>query len=334
MNPIMLIDRSRLGKQAVPKHFGFFIVPKFPLVPYSTAIEVLRIANRIQGATLYTWETITSDGAPVTAGCGLEVTPKRSMKDSVTSFSAIFVCGGLSIRDSWTPAIAVWLKALANISIPLGALSTGSYLLAKSGLLDGYRCAIHWDRLATTREEFPELLFSNAIYEVDRDRYTCAGGITTIDLMLHLVGLDHGKALSIAISNQLLVDRMRCSLDLQRIPLRHEMGTSQPKLTEVVTLMSANLDELLSIDELASYVEISRRQLERLFKRYLNCTPTQYYVRLRLRTARRLLMQSEKPIIEISISCGFATAGHFSKCYKDEYGLSPRADRKRDNQQN
>jgi transcriptional regulator GlxA family with amidase domain len=279
-------------------------VPGFPLVPYSAAIETLRMANNLQRENLYTWETVTISGHPVAASSGLEVIPKRAAI-STTSFSSLFVCGGIKIRDAWKPNMGGWLQMLAKKKIPLGALSTGSYLLAKAGLLEGYRCAIHWDRLATTREEFPNVQFSNAIYEIDRDRYTCAGGITAIDMMLHLISLDHGKELD------------------------HEIGTSQPRLTEAAILMAANLEEPLSIEELASYVGVSRRQLERLFRCYLDRTPTQYYIGLRLKDARRLLMQTEKSITEISIYCGFASAGHFSKCYRDEFGLPPRADRKR-----
>ena len=311
-----------------PRHFGFLIVPGFPLVPYSAAIETLRMANNLQRDNLYTWETVTISGQPVAASSGLEVIPKRAAISS-TSFASLFVCGGINIRDAWKPEMGGWLTVLSKKKIPLGALSTGAYLLAKAGLLEGYRCAIHWDRLATTREEFPKVRFSNAIYEIDRDRYTCAGGITAIDMMLHLISLDHGKKLAQAISDQLVLERMRCTLDQQRIPLHHEIGTSQPRLTEAATLMAANLEEPLSIGELASYVGVSRRQLERLFRCYLNRTPTQYYIGLRLNDARRLLMQTEKSITEISIYCGFASAGHFSKCYRDEFGLPPRADRKR-----
>jgi transcriptional regulator GlxA family with amidase domain len=322
----MNTDLAQSSGQNTPRHFGFLIVPHFPLVPYASAIETLRIANGLQGKNLYTWESITLRGEPVSASCGLEVMPKNSMANA-TSFSTLFVCGGIRIREAWSTELGVWLRTLAKKGIALGALSNGSYLLAKAGLLDGYRCAIHWDRLATTREEFPDLSFSNSIYELDRYRYTCAGGVAAIDMMLELISLEHGRKLAQAISDQLVVDRMRCTLDQQRIPLHHEIGTSQPKLTEAAILMSTNLEEPLNTEELAGYVGISRRQLERLFRHHLNCTPTRYYVGLRLKAARRLLTQTEKSITEISIFCGFSSIGHFSKCYRDEFGLPPRSDR-------
>lgn len=319
---------TQSNPQSSPRHFGFLLVPDFPLVPYSTAIDTLRIANQLQGQQLYSWETVTLNGEPVSARCGLEVIPKQAATRTAT-FSALFVCGGVKIRDAWSPELGAWLKQMANKHIPLGAVSTGSYLLAKAGLLEGYRCVIHWDRMAATREEFPKVTFTNAIYEIDRDRYTCAGGITAIDMMLHLISQDHGKALAQAISDQLVLERIRCALDQQHIPLHHEIGTSQPRLTEAATLMAANLEEPLNIEELAGYVKVSRRQLERLFKEHLKCTPTRYYVGLRLKAARKMLMQTERSITEISLFCGFASVGHFSKCYRDEFGLPPRSDRKR-----
>ncbi len=314
--------------QTVSTHFGFLLVPFFPLVPYASAIETLRMANLLSGKKLYTWESITLNGEPVSASCGLEVIADRAAKDT-TSFSTLIVCGGIKIRDAWSHELRNWLKGLANRNIPLGALSAGTYLLAKSGLLENYRCTMHWDGLVTARVEFPSLSFSNSIYEIDRDRYTCAGGTAVIDMMLYLITLDHGKKLAQEISDHLMLDRMRCTLDQQRIPLHHEIGTSKPKLTEVATLMAANLEEPLTIVELAEYVGVSRRQLERLFRCYLDSTPTQYYVGLRLKAARRLLMQTENTITEISIFCGFVSAGHFSKCYRDEFGLPPGSDRKR-----
>jgi transcriptional regulator GlxA family with amidase domain len=147
-------------------------------------------------------------------------------------------------------------------------------------------------------------------------------------MMNHIVSIQHGRRLAAAISESFLVDHIRSMTDRQRIPLRQRLGTSQPKLTEVVMLMEANIEEPLSPDELSSLMKISRRQLERLFRNYLNCTLTQYYLGLRLRNARRLLLQTEKVIIDISLACGFSSAPHFSKCYRDLFGLPPRDERR------
>ena len=312
---------------ATPTQYGFLVLPNFSMIAFAAAIDTLRLANRVSGQELYSWETLTTDGRPVSASNGLEVSPNRAAANPAR-YAALFVCGGIKIHQAWTPKLGECLNAVAKKGLPLGALCTGSWILARAGLLDGYRCTIHWERLASTREEFPRLHLTDDIYEIDRDRYTCAGGTTPIDMMLELVSREHDPSLAAAISESFLVDRVRSMQDQQRIPLRQQLGTSQPKLTEAVLLMEANLEEPLSPDELASYVNISRRQLERLFRSYLQCTPTQYYLGLRLRNARRLLLQTEKSIVEISLACGFASAPHFSKCYRDMFGLPPRDERR------
>lgn len=312
---------------AAPTQYGFLVLPSFSMVAFAAAIDTLRLANRISGQTLYSWETLTTDGKPVTASNGLEVSPNRAANNP-SHYAALFVCGGVKIHQAWSAKLGECLASVAKKGLPLGALCTGTYILARAGLLDDYRCTIHWERLASTREDFPRLHLTDDIYEIDRDRFTCAGGTTSIDMMLELVSRDHGPSLAAAISESFLVDRVRSMQDQQRIPLRQQLGTSQPKLTEAVLLMEANLEEPLSPDELASYVNISRRQLERLFRSYLQCTPTQYYLGLRLRNARRLLLQTEKSIVEISLACGFASAPHFSKCYRDMFGLPPRDERR------
>ncbi len=309
------------------RHFGFLALPNFSLIAYAAAIDTLRLANRIAEKDLYTWETLTPKNEIIKASNGLEVKPERIVEDTHI-YDTIIICGGLNIKDSWTPELGKWLNALERKKVALGSLCTGSYILAKAGLLGGYRCTIHWDNIAAMREDFPSLDLTDDIYEIDRDRYTCAGGTTPIDMMHHLVAMQHGHNLAAAITEEFLVDHVRSMTDRQRVPLRQQIGTSQPKLTEAVMLMEANIEDPLTPDELSGYVKISRRQLERLFRAYLDCTPTQYYLSLRLRNARRLLLQTEKSIIDISLVCGFSSAPHFSKCYKDLFGLPPRDERR------
>ncbi len=310
-----------------PKHFGFLAMPGFSLIAYAAAIDTLRIANRLAGKELYTWETITPKDELVMASNGLEVKPNRFYKDTDV-YDMLFVCGGVRISTTWTESIGKYLRYQDKRGVVLGSLCTGAYILAKAGLLDGYRCTLHWENIASMREEFPHLNITDDVYEIDRNRYTCAGGTTPFDMMHHLISRQYGRKLAASISETILVDHVRSMTDRQRVPLRQQIGTSQPKLTEAVMLMEANIEDPLTPDELSGFVNISRRQLERLFRSYLNCTPTQYYLGLRLRNARRLLLQTEKAIIDISLVCGFSSAPHFSKCYRDMFGLPPRDERR------
>ncbi|MGK0270341.1 MAG: transcriptional regulator GlxA family with amidase domain [Cocleimonas sp.] len=309
------------------RHFVFLVMPNFSLIAFASAIDFLRLANHINANKIYSWDTITPTDDVVKASNGLEFKPNKTLKE-INAYETLFVCGGNNIRDYWTKSIGQWLRQQDTKEVKLGSLCTGAYILARAGLLNNYRCTMHWDHISSTREEFPHLQLSTNIYEIDRNRYTCTGGTASIDLMHHLVSLHHGHILASAVSERLMVDHIRGTGDPQRIPLRLQIGTGQPRLTEAVQLMESNLEECLLPKELADFVGLSVRQLERLFRVHLECTPMQYYIRLRLRNARRLLLQSELSIYDVAISSGFKSAPHFSKSYKDMFDITPSKERK------
>lgn len=151
-----------------------------------------------------------------------------------------------------------------------------------------------------------------------------------MDMMLFLIAQGHGMELAASISEQFVYERMRTSEEQQRIPLKARIGASQPKLIEAVTLMEMNIEEPLSTDDLAHHVGVSRRHLERLFKKHLQTVPSKYYLDLRLEHARQLLRQSDKTILQIGLACGFSSASYFSTAYRNHYGVTPREERKRE----
>ena len=211
--------------------------------------------------------------------------------------------------------------------VPLGALCTGGYALAKAGLLDKYRATIHWENLSALREEFPRIRLSDQLFTIDHDRFTCSGGVAPLDLMLHLVESKLGAQVSQLISEQFIVERVRNDRDRQYVPLRAQIGVSHESLIKVAQLMEENIERPLSLDEIASATGLSRRQIERLFKRHLNCVPKRYYLQLRLRRARELLLQTSMPIIDITTACGFQSPPHFSRCYRAQFGCPPSSER-------
>jgi len=308
-------------------HVSFLMLPEYTLSAFSNVIGILRMANRLTDRTLYTWSVHSLDGKPVISSAGLELTLDGSLADA-TDANILMVCGGYSVKKHCNKILTDGLRKIAKRKIPLGGIDTGTYALAVAGLLDGYRCTIHWENLASLREEFPRLEITSSLFVIDRDRYTCAGGISSIDLMLNLIASIHGHQLVQEISEQFTCDRVRTEKDAQRAPLRYLIGASQPRLVDAVTLMESNIEEPLTLDEVADYVGISRRQLERLFNRYLHCAPSRYYLELRLSRARLLLLQTSIAVIDVAISCGFSTAPHFSKCYSDLYGKPPSAERR------
>jgi len=310
-----------------PIRVGFLLTPGYSLIAFASAIDPLRMANRLTGRELYQWITYTVDGESATASNGIEVTPDAALSETA-GLNTLFVCAGVDPEDACHRNTLSWLRKLGQQRMNFGALCTGSHVLARAGLLDGYRCTIHWENIASMREAFPRVVVSYELFEIDRDRFTSAGGTAPLDMMLNLVTREVGAETATAISESFACERIRGRHDRQRIPLQLRLGTSQPKLIETVSIMESNIEEPIGLDELARHVGVSRRQLERLFQKHLNCVPTRYYLELRLARARQLLLQTSISIVDVAFACGFVSAPHFSKCYRDYYGIPPREERR------
>jgi transcriptional regulator GlxA family with amidase domain len=328
-----------MGKQAVqekkiqPKRLGFLILPNFSLIAFSSAIEPLRMANWVTGEDYYETVLISHDGEAVASSFGVQTLVDCSLAN-MPALDAIFVCGASPIARTGNEAVIGWLRKQARSNIAIGGIGTGSYLLACAGLLNNYRATIHWWDIANLKDEFPNTLVTNNLFEIDGKRYTCSGGTAAMDMMLFLIGREHGMDLAATISEQFVYERMRSSEEQQRIPLKARIGSSQPKLIEAVTLMEMNIEEPLSTDDLSFHVGVSRRHLERLFKKHLQTVPSKYYLDLRLEHARHLLRQSDKTILQIGLACGFTSASYFSTAYRSHYGITPREERKRESESN
>ncbi|MDB6046096.1 MAG: transcriptional regulator, AraC family [Gammaproteobacteria bacterium] len=306
--------------------FAFLTLPRYSMIALSSAVEPLRMANLVAGDAAYDWSIVSADGEPTPASNGLQLAPTIAL-DKLGPVDILFVCGGLDVQAGVSPRILAALRRLAERRVPLGALCTGGYALAKAGLLDKYRATIHWENLSALREEFPRILLSDQLFTIDRDRFTCSGGVAPLDLMLHLIKMKSGARVSQLISEQFIVDRVRNDRDRQYIPLRAQIGVSHETLIRVAQLMEQNIEQPMPLDEIASATELSRRQIERLFKRHLNCVPKRYYLQMRLRRARELLLQTSMPIIDITTACGFQSTPHFSRCYRAQFGYPPSAER-------
>ncbi len=315
---------TKLNKEL---RYGFLLLPNFSLIAFSSAIEPLRMANWISEQQRYSTSLISHDGKAVTSSSGVPVQVDHSLKD-LPYFDAVFICGASPIARTGNEAVIDWLKKQTNSSIAIGGIGTGSYILANAGLLDNYRATIHWWHIENLKREFPKTQVSSRLFEIDGLRYTCSGGTASMDMMLFLIGSQQNMDLSAAISEQFVCERIRGSDDQQRIPIKSRISANQPKLIEAVTLMEANIEEPLSTDDLAHHVKLSRRHLERLFKKYLHNVPAKYYIELRLTEARKLLRQSDKTILQIGLLCGFSSASYFSTAYKNHYNITPREERK------
>lgn len=311
-------------------HFGFVPLPNFSMIAFSNAIEVLRMANYLNNAAGYQWSVFSPAGGPVMASNGLSIETQPLESGPNADFpDVLLVCGGVEVAASTDNAVLSLLRAAAKRGVALGSLCTGAYALAKAGLLDGYQCAVHWENWPSLQEVFPRVRFTKDLFVIDRDRLTCTGGIAPLDMMLGILRHRLGTRAVAAIADQFILDHMRDTADQQPVPLAVRMGAARQALVEVVALMEANIEEPLTLEELARLTGISERQMQRMFRDHLDVTPIRYYLSLRLRHARDLLRHSSMPVMSIMLTCGFQSACHFSKAYREMFGNPPSAERRK-----
>ena len=313
---------------AAHSHFGFLLLPDFSMIAFVNAVEALRMANYVSRRPLYRWSVLTPDGAPATGSNGLPITPTASLDDT-PAMETLFVCGGIEVRRHVNGALIRALTRLARLGMTLGSLCTGSYALVKAGLMNGYRCAVHWENLSSLREEFSAVTFTEDLFVTDRDRITCSGGTAPLYLMLDLMARRYGDAVAAGVSEQFILDRIRSATEKQHIPMAARIGVNRRELVSTAQLMEAHIEDPLSFDQIAESVGLSQRQLQRMFKEYLNISPTRYYLWLRLRRARELLLQTDMSVMSVTVACGFQSPCHFSKAYRSQFGHPPNSERRR-----
>lgn len=311
-----------------PEIFVFLLVPGLSMMSLASALEPLRSFNRLVGRDAYRWRLASPDGSPTIASNGI-VFPAMRGEEALAGAHYLVVCGGLRIQSSNERRYLGVLRQAARRGIAIGSLSTGTYLLARAGLLDGYRCTIHWENRPAFEEDFPDLLCTSKIYEIDRDRLTCSGGTAAMDMVLHLIADRHGRDLARRVANQFHHDRIRDERDDQQGGRLETLAHLPVKLRATIEMMQRQIEEPVPIPDIAERVALSPRQLERLFVRYIGVTPTRYYMQLRIERARELLLYSDKPVIEVAVAAGFTSTSHFAAWFRRVLGVRPSAIRGR-----
>ena len=319
------------GGGEAPRHFTFVLLENFSLLAFSSAIEALRIANRMAGRRLYGW-SLTGEGGgadgpgAVTCSAGIAIGLDHPLQEC-GRHDVIVLCGGLDVQRATTKTLLNWLRREARRGLTIAGLCTAAHVMARAGLLDNRRATIHWENQDGFAEDFPDIELTRSVFVTDGNRLTAAGGAASLDMMLKLIAADHGEALANDVADQLIYSQLRTDRDTQRLSVPARIGVRHPKLAAVIKRMEENIEEPISPSELARDVGMSTRQLERLFRRYLDRSPKRYYMELRLQKARNLLMQTDMSVINVALACGFSSPSHFSKCYRAQYDITPYRER-------
>jgi transcriptional regulator GlxA family with amidase domain len=317
--------RARVSPRDIaspPYRIGFLLVHDFPMMAFAAAIEPLRAANRLTARKRFDWQLFSRDGAPVRASNGIDIAVHGALDDDV-ALDMLLVCAGTRDACAGDYLIFAWLRALARGGVSIGGVSLGAYVLAHAGLLDGRRCALHWESLDAFADRFPRIRATTDIYAIDGNRYTCAGGTAALDMMLQLIADRDGRELANDVSEQFIHARIRGTRDTQRMGIRNRIGVGNKKLIAAIAKMEDAREDPRPVHAIAAEVSLSPRQLERLFARNLRTAPGRYYLELRLNRARMLLLETTRPILDIAVGCGFTSASHFSRCYRTLYGHRP-----------
>ncbi len=308
------------------RRFVFVLLDDFTMLSFASALESLRIANRILDRNVYSWLLIGEGGDTVNCSAGTAFKLDADLIE-LNREDIVIVCGGVDIQRATTKKVISWLRREARRGMLMGGLCTASFTLAKAGLLDGKRATIHWENQDSFAEEFEEVILTKSVFVVDGNRFSTAGGIASIDLMLKLVADHHGEDTANLVADQFIYSAIRTDQDTQRLSVPTRIGVRHPKLSRVIQMMEGHIEEPISPSILARDVGMSTRQLERLFRRYLSRSPKRYYMELRLSKARNLLMQTDMSVINVALACGFASPSHFSKCYRAHYDTTPYRER-------
>ena len=322
------IDASPVVPKAI--RVGFILQPHFSLVAFTGALDALVTANLVTSTPLFEYSTFGVDSRMVVSDLSINISTDGVI-DSLQiqhrgDLDILIVCGGYRCSLAANPKLTTCLRASDKLGLRLGGLWNGSIALAHADLLDGQECAVHPDNHAYMKETFPNVKVSRNTLAVAPNRATCSGPVSALEMMLKLLNELKGSELVRAVREVLSCDQSAESRDA--IPLQMGDDPTLPEsLRGIMELMRRNIDEPLTLVELAELSGVSRRQMERLFHAHLDSSPSRHYLELRLNHARRLLTQTNESITNVALASGFVSTSHFSNCYKDSFGISPSATR-------
>ena len=308
----MRLNNSR-HPQPQTLRIGFWLVEGFDFFTLANALEPLRLANQVAGPGVCHWQILSSEGQPLYASNGIVTATSRL--DQAQSLDVLILCGGENLHNRIdVPELRSQLRYWAMQPIRLGSLGKAGWVLAQIGALDGYRCSLPEPDPSLTLGAFKDLIPVAAPFCVDRQRLTCVGPQAVQGLMHELLAHTHGRGLILNMDKQAA---------RQAKPLQSTQN-APAKLQTTLALMGEHLNRMLSIDELAENIGVSRRHLERLFKQYLGCSPSRRYLDLRLQHARDLLQAGRGGMPNVASECGFVSLQHFIRCYRQYFGAHPR----------
>ena len=303
------------------------LLPGFELNELAGLTEVFDCANRTLGETRFDWHLASLDGAPVPSADGLPVAVARSAQ--AADDRHLFVLSAYGAPDLAAAGLSALLCRRYAIGTRIAGIGGACGLLAEAGLLNARSCAAHWSLADALAERAPNLEIADRLFVIEERIATCAGRDATLDFALRLVADAAGERLARIVADRLNHARPREASERQLSELDFSGQRGASAIAHTVAAMRRRMTEGEDLDGIAAQSGVSQRQLQRLFRRHLGMTPTQYFLKARLQRARHLLQYSTLSVTEIAIATGFASISHFTRRYTELYGRTPTAERGR-----
>ncbi|MFZ6048476.1 GlxA family transcriptional regulator [Pseudomonas sp. CR3202] len=318
------LDRAcRAGLTTPVRRVAFILREHFSMMAFTGAVDALVTANLMSSTPVFEVLVVGGESNLVVSDLGIAISTDCTLAElDEKQQDILVVCGGFRVRLQSEPLLRAKLRHADAAGAVLGGLWNGAYFLAEAGLLDGHECAFHPDGRAMMSEVFPKVNVTTHSHVLDRKRMSCAGANSSLGMMLEVVGHSAGQDLLDAVEEVLGCDKMRETLDVSVVSIDFD-PTLPRTLKLALELMHSNIEDPIDILEIARYARISRRHLERLFRRYVKATPPRYYMELRLTHARQLLQHTNKSLTEIAVASGFSTLPHFSRCFREKFDIAP-----------
>lgn len=271
----------------------------------------------------YTTELVSLDGKAITTSSGLQLAATRRYS-AVRTANVVLVAGGIGYPTAMADVgLLGWLRSQADRAERLGSICTGSFVLAKAGLLAGREATTHWayfDRLLAVEPTVH--IDRDAIYVSSGNIYTSAGVTAGMDMALAMVEEDWGKATALAVAQELVMFLKRPGGQSQFS--QHLAAQRRDDVFGAVELwILEHLNADLSVDALARRANMSPRHFARMFRARLGITPAAYVRRARVEEVRRQLESGAVRVKRLAQRCGFADDQHMRRAYKNVLGVTP-----------
>lgn len=308
-------------------HIGLLVIPQFGLLGLGAVMEVLYQFSKRLPENQLTWEIVTADKRAVTASSGAAIQPGCTI-DADVNYHSIIVFGAQGAWEYSDNRVFNWLRFHASRGTRFGTVMSGAWVLAKAGLLNGFRCSVHWQDIEAFKEVYPLVKISSDIYSIDDQRFSCSGGHVASDMTLHLLSQWFDQDIVTEVREVLLHERLRDPGESQRFSLDKRLATSNPYLLQFVEKLESSTDNPLQVEQICAEIGLSQRRIEQLFQQHFNKTPKQYQLEWRLTRARDLLVATTLPVREIALITGFHNLGHFSTAFGKLFKMPPSSVRK------